>query len=110
MRVTDDKDNYYVEFDEDNWVYATVVVRKPCPLSALHQRAAACLTPSGVRQTLTTSADSLDHSSITPLQTKKVVVVQEQLDWLYQRLAETLGSPESRLAVASSSSRPESDE
>ena len=38
-KITDDADNYYVEFEIDGWTYATVVIKKPCPLRELIPRA-----------------------------------------------------------------------
>lgn len=70
--ITDDADNFYVELeDQDRWVFATVVIRKPCPFSALVQRAEACLTLSSVRRQLDQLGQRL-ISSKSPPSTKEL--------------------------------------
>lgn len=86
MKITDDKDYYYVELEEDRWVYATVAVKKPCDLVALPKIAESFLTLHGVRQSLKDHFTTHPYS-ITPLQ-KRTVVAEEQLEHLAQVLAE----------------------
>lgn len=42
-KVTEDDRYYWVEFEDEGWVYATVGVRKPCSLRELYPRAEAFL-------------------------------------------------------------------
>ena len=110
-QITEDKDFYYVELEDDKWVYATVKVRKPCPLRTLLQVAEASLTPSVVFQYLRQRVGPLEPAhKITPLQrTQRVILAEEQLKRLYQVLLGILESSSRQQGRSSSSSDPSSE-
>ena len=70
--ITDDADNYYVHYSEDDgFVFLVVHIRKPCPLREIFQRA---------EDFLSSLPRQLSHHQLTPLRRTQKVAYQEVVE------------------------------